>query len=325
MNHVILASRSEEYFITQRLHSNNCSPPPSPPSPSPQKEDISRLYPHLAKDIRICLIEKARLLGAFNQAVSTWTERKIASRPAMRVIKKTVVEVGKDYVVFDDGSELPCGMVVWSGGVRPSQVVQDLPDSLWSKHQRTGALTTDPYFVVQYNQEQQRGEQDEILDPNAVYAIGDCASIEGYPLPPTAQVAETSGRWLAKALNNVAHQELQSRPLVGGTSPGNPGGESGRAAVVPSLHPSAITGLTPYRFRSAGLLAYVGGYGGVTQLPDYQNRKGIIRRGRAIKGFLSWIIWRSAYLTKLGSWRLRFLVPIGWAKTLLAGRDITQF
>jgi len=42
-------------------------------------------------------------------------------------------------------------------------------------------------------------------------------------------------------------------------------------------------------------------------------------------GFTSWLVWRSAYLTRLGSWRLRMQVPLDWTKTLLYGRDISRF
>jgi NADH:ubiquinone reductase (non-electrogenic) len=44
-----------------------------------------------------------------------------------------------------------------------------------------------------------------------------------------------------------------------------------------------------------------------------------------IAGFHSWVLWRSAYLTRLGSWRLRMQVPMDWSKTLLFGRDISLF
>lgn len=44
-----------------------------------------------------------------------------------------------------------------------------------------------------------------------------------------------------------------------------------------------------------------------------------------ITGISSWFLWRSAYLTKLGSWRLRMQVPMDWTKTILFGRDISRF
>jgi len=43
------------------------------------------------------------------------------------------------------------------------------------------------------------------------------------------------------------------------------------------------------------------------------------------QGITSWFLWRSAYLTRLGSWRLRLQVPLDWLKTLMFGRDTSRF
>jgi NADH:ubiquinone reductase (non-electrogenic) len=60
--------------------------------------------------------------------------------------------------------------------------------------------------------------------------------------------------------------------------------------------------------------AYIGGYKAVG---DYGGTK--------LKGYLSWFLWRSAYLTKTVSLKNKILIPIDWSKTFLFGRDITKF
>ena len=75
-----------------------------------------------------------------------------------------------------------------------------------------------------------------VSDPKGrIYALGDCAQVDGHPLPCTAQAAERQGRYLAKALNQVS-------------SPGNPAPE-------------------PFVFKPWGMLAYVGGYKAIHDLP----------------------------------------------------------
>ncbi|KAF4046307.1 putative pyridine nucleotide-disulfide oxidoreductase [Phytophthora infestans] len=44
-----------------------------------------------------------------------------------------------------------------------------------------------------------------------------------------------------------------------------------------------------------------------------------------LTGWQAWFLWRSAYLTKLGSWRLRLQVPLDWLKALVVGRDVSRF
>ena len=47
--------------------------------------------------------------------------------------------------------------------------------------------------------------------------------------------------------------------------------------------------------------------------------------GHVLLGFISWVLWRSAYTTRLGSWRLRMQVPLDWFKTFFFGRDTSRF
>ncbi|XP_005100464.1 internal alternative NAD(P)H-ubiquinone oxidoreductase A1, mitochondrial [Aplysia californica] len=70
----------------------------------------------------------------------------------------------------------------------------------------------------------------------------------------------------------------------------------------------------PFKFESMGMLAYIGRYEGLSDTPNLK-----------IKGVPSWFLWRSAYLTQLGNWRLRMQVPLDWTKTILFGRDISRF
>ena len=69
-----------------------------------------------------------------------------------------------------------------------------------------------------------------------------------------------------------------------------------------------------FSWHNIGMLAYVGGYQGLADFPTGK-----------LQGFKSWILWRSVYLTKLGSWRGRLQVPFDWARTFIFGRDISQF
>jgi hypothetical protein len=76
-----------------------------------------------------------------------------------------------------------------------------------------------------------------IGDPTgSVFALGDCSYIEDKPLPPTAQVAERQGRYLAKSLSQFP----------------------------------VMTYAPPMQFESLGMLAYVGDYQAVTDLPQFK-------------------------------------------------------
>ncbi|XP_072035082.1 probable NADH dehydrogenase [Amphiura filiformis] len=229
-------------------------------------QDVSRLYKKEQALVQVSLIEGKKILASFTERLQKYAEKKIRSRSQMKLIQANVTEVQDDRVILHDGTVLPCGLVVWSTGLAPRPFVK----SLNVDKNKQGQILTDKHLRVKSDKN------------SSVFAVGDCADIEGYSLPCTAQVAEREGRYLAKCLAS-----LDTKP---------------------------ITEIEPFKHQNMGMLAYVGDYKGVTDTPAVK-----------AQGFHSWIVWRSAYLTRLGSWRLRMQVPIDWTKTILFGRDISRF
>ncbi|EFJ20353.1 hypothetical protein SELMODRAFT_176951 [Selaginella moellendorffii] len=134
-----------------------------------------------------------------------------------------------------------------------------------------------------------------------IYAIGDCAGYlksTGKPiLPALAQVAERQGKYLGAALNSLA--------LAGG----------GRAGAAKTTKLGE-----PFVYRHLGSMASVGRYKALVDLRENKDAKGL-----SWAGILSWLVWRSAYLTRVVSWRNRFYVAVNWATTFVFGRDISRF
>jgi len=113
-----------------------------------------------------------------------------------------------------------------------------------------------------------------------VWAIGDCAADAARPLPATAQVAQQQGAHLARCLADRAR---------------------GRTT-------------RPFRFRSYGMLAYIGSRQALADLPQVK------WSGRA-----AWFFWRSVYLTRLVSPSNKVKVLFDWIKARLFGRDLARF
>ncbi|XP_030488207.2 internal alternative NAD(P)H-ubiquinone oxidoreductase A2, mitochondrial [Cannabis sativa] len=130
-----------------------------------------------------------------------------------------------------------------------------------------------------------------------VFAMGDCAGFleqTGRPvLPALAQVAERQGKFLVELFNKIGKQN---------------GGKAFSANDIPFGD--------PFVYRHLGSMATVGRYKALVDLRQSKDAKGI-----SLAGFLSWFIWRSAYLTRVISWRNRFYVAVNWATTLVFGRD----
>ncbi|MQM22222.1 hypothetical protein Taro_055272 [Colocasia esculenta] len=130
-----------------------------------------------------------------------------------------------------------------------------------------------------------------------VFALGDCAGFledtGKQVLPALAQVAERQGKYLAELFNRIGKQK-------GGKAFASRGIDLG----------------DPFVYRHLGSMASVGRYKALVDLRQSKDAKGL-----SMAGFVSWFIWRSAYLTRVVSWRNRFYVAVNWATTLVFGRD----
>lgn len=71
---------------------------------------------------------------------------------------------------------------------------------------------------------------------------------------------------------------------------------------------------TPFKFKNLGMLAYIGSHKALADTPQFK-----------ATGFTTFLFWRSAYLTKLVSFKNKLLVLFDWTKTLLFGRDVSNF
>ncbi|GAV66600.1 Pyr_redox_2 domain-containing protein [Cephalotus follicularis] len=133
-----------------------------------------------------------------------------------------------------------------------------------------------------------------------VFAIGDCSGFlesTGKPiLPALAQVAERQGKYLANHLNKI----------------GKAGGARANSAKDMDFGEQFV-------YKHLGSMATIGRYKALVDLRQSKDAKGL-----SMAGFTSWFIWRSAYLTRVISWRNRFYVAINWLTTFVFGRDISR-
>ena len=151
------------------------------------EEELREVFPRVARLARVVLLEAApRLLGGFDAALAEYTSAHFL-RGGIEVRTSTpVARVEADRVVLADASEVPCGMVVWAGGLAPRPFVRELGLPLDER----GRLVIDRALRVPGR--------------SGTFALGDCAACPEAPVPATAQVAQQQGKHLARSLRLVA-------------------------------------------------------------------------------------------------------------------------
>ena len=227
-------------------------------------ESLRDNYPDLVGIPRITLFEAMpTILGNFDKELRDYTMNHFMRQGIELQLEKKVTEVVGDELHFDDGSIEAGGLIVWSTGYAPTDLVRNAP--FGKDH---GRLITDNHL--------------RIPDYPDVYAAGDCAVIAGASSPQTAQFAMQAGKYLGKAFNRIAEGK----------------------------------DVKEFEFNDLGMLAYIGNEEALAEVPKARLRW---------HGALTYLAWRSAYLTRLVSFKNKVLVLLDWIKTRVFGRDMSKF
>src|ERR1700757_110874 len=160
--------------------------------------EAAAYYPDLKKElIRVVLVHPGHfLLPELHEELGEYTERKLRERK-VEVIGGVRVAGYDDgsLVRLSNGSSIPASTLIWTAGVKPSQVIAQLP---WHK-ERSRLLVND--FL-------------QVPGVPGLWAAGDCAAVpDGTSRkfhPPTAQHGLRQGRVAAKNLEAA----ILGRPLT---------------------------------------------------------------------------------------------------------------
>jgi len=153
-----------------------------------------------------------------------------------------------------------------------------------------------------------------------IWAVGDCA-IANYA--PTAQVASQEGAFLARMFNNMAKtQEIEDELRACSEQQEKAPSKEARDAVFEKIKDlqkrlRRVKQMGPFEYSHQGSLAYIGSEKAVADISWWL---GNIASG----GTLTYVFWRSAYVSMCFSWRNRTLVIFDWIKSKMFGRDVSR-
>ena len=205
------------------------------------REDLARVYPELIPFHKITIYDVAtKVLPMFDEKLGKFAMDKfrregidIKTSHHVEELRPGVPEANSaesgDHNILTlkikEEGELGVGMVVWSTGLMQNPFVaealnevRELPKTLellgsdskpshaeslaWKvkKDEKTGSILTDSRLRLKLTASESKTQAHEAILSD-VYAIGDCAILEGTSYPATAQVASQKASWLAKRLN----------------------------------------------------------------------------------------------------------------------------
>lgn len=202
--------------------------------------------------------------------------------------------------------KIPYGLLVWATGNAVRPVVKDLMSQLPAQKDSRRGLAVNEYLVV-------NGTEN-------VWAVGDCA-IANYA--PTAQVASQEGAFLARTFNSLSKTEaLETRLAELSEQQASAPTNDARTEAFEEIKETQrrlrrVKQIRPFEYSHQGSLAYIGSEKAVADISWF---KGNVASG----GTLTYLFWRSAYLSMCFSYRNRILVCIDWVKAKMFGRDVSR-
>lgn len=148
-------------------------------------------------DLNISILDRGeRVLSTFPAKLSQFVEEWFSEHQVETVGRIAVSHVEKD-AIYNGMQAIPSDVTVWTGGIQPVKVVQDLD----LPKDRGGRIILGEFYHVP--------------DYPEVYVIGDCASL---PFAPSAQAAGAQGEQVAHIIQALWRNEtpkLQAIRLKG--------------------------------------------------------------------------------------------------------------
>ncbi|KAK9458307.1 pyridine nucleotide-disulfide oxidoreductase-domain-containing protein [Dipodascopsis uninucleata] len=208
-------------------------------------DDLKLIYPSLMPYTKVTLFDVAKnILSAFDKSLSAYAESQfrgkgINIRTGVKVLEVTPSEI-KIINSSGEPENIPHGLIVWSTGLAPNPFTSYCTDIV--KDEKQNLLTDANLNIYCRVKDTESMSEVRVVDKD-VYAIGDCAQIEKYLLPATAQVANQKAIYLSKKLNSEARGNIKKSKL-------------------------------PFTFENHGIMAYIGGWEAVVDTGSASKIKG---------------------------------------------------
>jgi len=224
-------------------------------------DDLSKKYPTLLTSVRITLYDVApRILSMFDSALAQYATEHFARQHIEVRTRRTVTCVDDGILHVREEGEVPFGMLVWSTGVEMTPLIKSLRGV--KKDPKGGRLVTDGWLRVIQDAPTEEGKPPKLIKD--VYALGDCAVIEGMELPLTAQVASQKGVWMRKWFESLARNKpTPADHSVNERATPDEVMKEEKEIIAPE-DPEAAVG-APFKFRNYGVLAYLGEWKAIGQ------------------------------------------------------------
>ncbi|KAK0738392.1 hypothetical protein B0T18DRAFT_492381 [Schizothecium vesticola] len=265
-------------------------------------EDLARLYPALVPLVRITVYDIApKILPMFDQALAQYATRTFARQGIAVKTEHHLTNIrpadggfgGLALRLAESGDEdVGAGMVVWSTGLMQNPFVERLEGAKFSL---PGDSTTE--YTLLPAPKTGGITTDEFLRARITSPTTSPAT-QTQILPDVFALGDCATVDTSPTLPKTAQVASQQASFLAKrlNKPGSRAAKKG------------------FEFRNWGTMTYLGSWKAIHQSARDE-----------LRGWVAWLLWRGAYLTRTLSVRNKVMVPVYWAVSWVFGRDISRF
>lgn len=271
-------------------------------------EDLAKLYPELVPLVRITVYDVApKVLPMFDEALAKYAMNTFDRQGITIKTKHHLQRLSLDdgYLGTEHGAikikiqeygdeEEYAGMVVWSTGLMQNPLVEKLVNKAFIPVQPH----TEP---VTHHILKDKRTGGIVVDP---YLRARITTSETTTEPDEAKATLDDVFVIGDCAVMENNRTLPKTAQVA----------SQQATYLAARLNAGDVTEKEFKFRNWGTLTYLGNWKAIHQ-----------SHADELRGWVAWILWRGAYLTRSMSWRNKILVPVHWFISWLFGRGISRF
>jgi NADH dehydrogenase len=166
------------------------------------RDSIKEYYHNIdIKNIRVIIVHSGdRLLPEMSKELAEFALERLHKSGIEIILNQRVIGATPNTVSLKDGTMIYTKTIIWSGGVAPPSLLNNIP---CERDHKSGRIIVDKYL--------------ELPNYKGVFALGDCAYImepnSSKPYPPTAQHAIREGAIVANNIIVSIEERLEDRKI----------------------------------------------------------------------------------------------------------------
>ena len=154
------------------------------------RESVTKYYRNIPPDsVKVILVASGDKILPEIGNLGLYTKTALDKAGVTIYTNTKLKDATNTLAILDNGKEIPCGILIWAGGNKMDEIIENLP----VEHHKSGRLVVDEHLRLENHPE--------------VFALGDCAYVvdsrNGKPYPPTAQHAIRQANTAATNIVNV--------------------------------------------------------------------------------------------------------------------------